>query len=90
MYLDGATCDLKGEDEADKFTSRNALGGLLVFTRFFNPETKAFTRDPCIMVIALPSTGLDGSALTLMVDEIWGDDKLTFRASLSRTWEIIH
>jgi hypothetical protein len=28
------------------------------------------------MVIALPSTGLDGPTLTLMSDEVWGEDKL--------------
>jgi hypothetical protein len=43
LYLNGATRDLKGEDEAYKFASRNALGKLLVFTCFFDPETKAFT-----------------------------------------------
>jgi hypothetical protein len=47
MHLDSATQDLKGYDEAYKFASRNALGGLLVFTRLFNKENKAFTKDPC-------------------------------------------
>jgi hypothetical protein len=51
------------------------FGELLVFTHFFNPETKAFAQDPCFMVITLPSTGLDGPALTLTFDAVWGDKK---------------
>jgi hypothetical protein len=70
VYLDSATRDLKGDDEAYKFTSRNALWGFLVFTRFFDKEKKAFAKDPCFMTIALPSTGLDGPTLTLTSDEV--------------------
>jgi hypothetical protein len=70
LYLNSATRDLKGKDEAYKFASRNALGGLLVFTRFFDLETKSFAQDPCFMVIALPSTGLDDPSLTLMPYEV--------------------
>jgi hypothetical protein len=65
LYLDNATHDLKGEEEAYKFAYRNALGGILVFTRFFNLETKSFTQDPCLMFIALTSTSLDSPALTV-------------------------
>jgi hypothetical protein len=54
LYLDGAIRDLKGEGEAYKFASRNAPGGILVFSRFFDPDTKVFTRDLCFMVISLP------------------------------------
>jgi hypothetical protein len=46
LYLDGATHDLKGEDEAYKFASWNALGGLLVFTRFFQSRDKIFHPGP--------------------------------------------
>jgi hypothetical protein len=60
MFLDGATRDTKGEDEAYKFTSHNALGGLLVFTRLFDKKKGTFTKDPCFMVITLPSIGLNG------------------------------
>jgi hypothetical protein len=48
----------------------------MVFTRFFDPETQSFAQDPCVMVVALPSTSLDGPALALMPDDVWGDDKL--------------
>jgi hypothetical protein len=65
MYIDGATRDVKGEDEAYKFASQNALGGLLVFTHFFDKEKEEFTKDPCLMVIALPLTRPDGPALTI-------------------------
>jgi hypothetical protein len=58
MFLDGATRDIKGEDEAYKFASLNTLGGLLVFARFFDKKKGAFAKDPCFMVIALPSTGI--------------------------------
>jgi hypothetical protein len=85
LYLDNATSDLKGEDEAYKFASRNALGRILVFAPFFNLETKAFTQDPCFMVIALTSTGLDGPALTLTSDEVWVDDKLVHLLGLPVT-----
>jgi hypothetical protein len=44
MHFDDATHDLKGVDEAYNFASRNALGEILVFTRFLDPETKAFAR----------------------------------------------
>jgi hypothetical protein len=84
MFLDGATRDIKGEDEAYKFASRNTLG-LLVFTRFFDKNKGAFTKDPCFMVIALPSTGLDGPTLTLAPDEIWGKDKLIHLSGLPVT-----
>jgi hypothetical protein len=63
MYFNSATRDLKGDDEAYKFASRNALGGLLVFTRFFYKEKQTFAKDPCFVIVALPSTGLDGPAL---------------------------
>jgi hypothetical protein len=76
MYIDGATRNIKWEDEAYKFTPRNALGGLLVFIRFFDKEKDAFTKDPCFLVIALPSTGLDDPTHTLTPDEVWGKDKL--------------
>jgi hypothetical protein len=36
----------------------------------------AFAKDPCFMVIAVPLTGLDGPALTLTSDEVWGENKL--------------
>jgi hypothetical protein len=85
LYLDSATHDLKGEDDAYEFTSRNALGGLLVLASFFDPETKSFAQDPCFMVIALPSTCLDGPALTLTSDEVWGDDKLVHLLGLPVT-----
>jgi hypothetical protein len=62
LYLNSATRDLKEDDEVYTFSSRNALGGILVFTCFFDPETKSLAQDPCFMVITLPSTGLDGSA----------------------------
>jgi hypothetical protein len=91
MYLDSATRDLKGEDEAYTFASWNALGGLLVFARFFDTEKKAFTKDPCFMVIALPLTGLDGTALTLTSDESGANtNSCTLPASLSPTRETIH
>jgi hypothetical protein len=77
--------DNQGEDEAYKFASRNALGGILVFARFFDPEKKAFAQDPCFMVIAPPSTGMDDRALTLMLDEVWGDDKLVHLSGLPVT-----
>jgi hypothetical protein len=54
LYLDKATHNLKQEDEAYKFGSRNPLGGILVFARFFELETKFFAQDPCFLVIALP------------------------------------
>jgi hypothetical protein len=76
LYLDSATRNMKGEDEAYKFASRNTLGGILVSARFFDPEPKSFTQDPLFMVIALRSTGLDSPALTLMADKVWGGDKL--------------
>jgi hypothetical protein len=85
MYLDSATRDLKGEDEAHKFASRRALGGLLVFARFFDRETKAFAQEPCFMVIVLPSTGVDGPALTLTSDKVWGDNKLVHLLGLPVT-----
>jgi hypothetical protein len=85
LYLDSATRDLKGEDEAYKFASRNDLGGLLVFTHLFNLETRAFAQDPCFVVIALPSTGLDDPALTLMSDKVWGDAKLVHLLGLPVT-----
>jgi hypothetical protein len=75
-YIDGATRDLKVEYEAYKFTSWNALGGILVFTRFTDLEAKTFSRDPCFMVIKLPSTGMDGPALTLTSEEVWVEDRL--------------
>jgi hypothetical protein len=34
LYLEGATHNLKGEDEAYKHASHNALGGILMFTTF--------------------------------------------------------
>jgi hypothetical protein len=37
------------------------------------------------MVIALSSTGLDGSTLTLMSDEVWGEDKLIHLSGLPVT-----
>jgi hypothetical protein len=70
LYPDSATHDLKGEDKAYKFASRNALGGILVLAHFFDPKTKSFAQDPCFMVIALPLTCLDGPALTLTSDEV--------------------
>jgi hypothetical protein len=76
---------LKGEVEAYTFTSLNALGRLLLFTRFFDLETKYFDQDPCFMVIALPSTDLDVPALTLTSDEVWGDDKLVHLSGLPVT-----
>jgi hypothetical protein len=85
MYLNSATMDIKGEDEAYKFTSRNALRGLLIFTCFFDKEKGALTKDPCFMVITLPLTGLDGPALTLMSDEVWGKDKLIHLSGLPVT-----
>jgi hypothetical protein len=57
MFLDGATRDIKGEDEAYKFASCNALGGLLVFACFFDKKKGAFAKDPCFMVIAPPQQG---------------------------------
>jgi hypothetical protein len=78
MFFDGTTKDIKGEDEAYKFASRNALGDLLVFTRFFDKKKGEINKDPCFMVIALPLTGLDGPVLTLTTDEVWGEDKLIY------------
>jgi hypothetical protein len=78
MYLDSATRDLKGEDEANNWKNPG-------IRLFFYPETKAFAQDPCFMVIALPSTGMDGPALTLMVDKVWGDDKLVHLSGLPVT-----
>jgi hypothetical protein len=37
------------------------------------------------MVTALPSTGLDGPALTLTSDEVWGDDKILHLSGLPVT-----
>jgi hypothetical protein len=70
MYLDAATTNIKWEDEAYKHTSRNALGGLLVHTCFFDIKKKAFTQDPYFMVIVLPSTGLDDPVLTLTPEKV--------------------
>jgi hypothetical protein len=85
MYLDSATHGLMGEDKAYKLPSRNALGIILVFARFFDPEKKAFAQDPCFMVIALPSTGMNVPALTLTPDEVWGDNKLVHLSGLPVT-----
>jgi hypothetical protein len=56
-----------------------------MYARFFDLEKKAFTRDPCFMVIVLPSTGLDGPTITLTSDEGWGDDKLVHLLGLPAT-----
>jgi hypothetical protein len=85
MYLNGATRDVQGEDGAYKFASPNALGGILVLTRFFEEEKKALIKDPCLMVIALPSPGLDGPALTLTSDKVWGEYKLVHLSGLPVT-----
>jgi hypothetical protein len=85
MYLDAATHNLKGGDESYKYTSRNALGGLLVHTHFFDVKKMAFTPDLFFMVITLPSTGLDGPVLTLTSDEVWGADKLVHLLGLQVT-----
>jgi hypothetical protein len=75
LYLDHATHNLKGEDQAQNIASRNTLGGILVFTSFFDPEAKSFAHGPCFMVIALPSIGLDVPTLTLTSDKVWGEYK---------------
>jgi hypothetical protein len=85
MFLDRATRDIEGEDEAYNFASRNTLGGLLVFACFFDKKKGGFAKDPCFMVIALPSTGLDVSNLALTSDEVWGEDKLIHRSGLPVT-----
>jgi hypothetical protein len=85
LYLDHATHDLKGEDEAYKFASRNAIGGILLFASFFDPEKKYFAHDPCFMVIVLPSTGLEGPALALTSDEVWGGDKFLHLSGIQVT-----
>jgi hypothetical protein len=36
FYLEGATRNLKGDDEAYKYASRNALVGILVLVQFFD------------------------------------------------------
>jgi hypothetical protein len=46
---------------------------------------KAFTQDPCFMVIALPSTGMDGAVITLTSDEVWGRDTLVHLSGLPLT-----
>jgi hypothetical protein len=58
----------------------NALGGLLIFAHFFDKKKGAFANDPCFMVITLPSTGLDVSAL-----EVWGKEKLVHLSGLPVT-----
>jgi hypothetical protein len=68
-----------------QFASRNAVGGLLVFTLFFDKKKGAFAKDPCFMAIAVPSTGLDGPALTLTSDKVWGEDKLVHLSGLPVT-----
>jgi hypothetical protein len=85
IFLDGATRDIKGEDETYKLACHNALGGLLVFTHFFDKKRGAFAKDPCFMVIVLPSTGLDGPDITLTADEVWGEDKLVHLSGLPVT-----
>jgi hypothetical protein len=74
MYLEGTTRNLKGDDDAYKHAYCNALGGILVHALPFDSEKRAFTRDPCFMAIALPSTGLNGPTITLASDEVWVDD----------------
>jgi hypothetical protein len=76
LYLEGATHNLKGEHDAYTYTSPNALGCIKVLARFFDPMTQSFAPNPCFMAIALPSTGINASALTLPSDEVWGDDTL--------------
>jgi hypothetical protein len=39
LYLEGATRNHKGYNEAYKYASRNALGGILVFACFFYSDT---------------------------------------------------
>jgi hypothetical protein len=82
MHPDAVAHNINGEDEADKYATRNALGGLLVHTRFFDIEKKAFTQYTCFMVITLHSTGLDGPVLTLTSDEVWGGDTLVHLSAL--------
>jgi hypothetical protein len=85
MFLDGATRDVKGGGEAYKLASRNTLGGQLVFARFFYKKKGTFAKDPCFMVIAFPSTGMGGPTLTLVSDEVWGEDKLVHLSGLPVT-----
>jgi hypothetical protein len=77
--------DIKWEDEAYKFASCNALGGLLVFAHFLDKKKGAFSKDPCFMVIAIPSTRMDGPARTLTSDEVRGEDKLVHISGLPVT-----
>jgi hypothetical protein len=78
MCLKAATRNLKGDDDVYKPASRNTLGGLLVHIRFFDAHKKAFTKEQCFMAIALSSTGVYGTAITLTItpDEVVGGDKL--------------
>jgi hypothetical protein len=56
-----------------------------VFARFFDPETKAFAQYPCFVVVVLPSTCLDGPALSQTSYAVWGDDKLMHLSGLPFT-----
>jgi hypothetical protein len=58
-----------------------SYGSSLVFFK----KKGAFAKDPCFMVIALPSTGLDDPALTLASDEVLGEDKLIHLSGLPVT-----
>jgi hypothetical protein len=85
MFFDGATRDIKGEEEAFKFASCNALVGLLVFAQVFSKKKGAFAKDPFFIVVAIPLTGLEGPTLTLTSDEVWGKDKLIYLSGLPVT-----
>jgi hypothetical protein len=85
MYLNATTRNPNGEDETYKYAPHDALGGLLMHARFYNIENKAFIQDSCFVVIALPSTGLDGPVITLTSDEVCGGEKLVHLLGLSVT-----